>query len=262
MPFSGRPAQTTCTNASWVLIGPLGFSDSDEVRGDGGAQHVFAVTAGAIEIVLLPAVVGRLIDGVPRRLVVLVAQRRVGGCGLRRRRCRPARWQPGYQPPPGQHVSGAGFEAVSLGPVGRGVRLRGPAVGGAGSARRRWLGWFAAARRGSAPLAAGRRSQRRRRGRGVGCRIAPAGVGRSRRARLSATAAPSVPAPGRLARLAAARGEEDRSAVRPAAADRRRASIPSSCKTTLMILDFLSVWGPVRGQVHPSQRPRAGCRDL
>src|SRR5918992_4601804 len=51
------------------------------MRGDGGAQHILAVAAGAVEVVLLPSVVDDLSDGILGGLVVLVPERRVLGLG-------------------------------------------------------------------------------------------------------------------------------------------------------------------------------------
>ena len=78
MPFAGRRAD----RLDEQLLGidrTVRLQGHDEVGRDGRPQHVLAVTAGAVQVVLLPPVVGRLIDGVPRRLMVRVAQRRVGG---------------------------------------------------------------------------------------------------------------------------------------------------------------------------------------
>ena len=104
----------------------------DEVGRDGRPQHVLAVTPGAVQVVLLPPVVGRLIDGVPRRLMVRVAQRRLGGLrgGLGSIRVRPCcGWVVPVWAPAGVSVRWAG-----------GRRLRGAAALSAAWRRRRFGG--------------------------------------------------------------------------------------------------------------------------
>ena len=52
-----------------VAIWPEG---QDDTRGKGRPLAVFAVAAGALQTVLLPPLIGRGIDGIPRRPVIWV----------------------------------------------------------------------------------------------------------------------------------------------------------------------------------------------
>ncbi len=229
-------AHDVCTKASLVLIGPSGLSETMQVRRDRRAEHILAVTAGAVQVVLLPAVVDRLRHGVPGRLVVRVAERRVGRSAAA---CRLiAGRSTAY---PALRPSAGGLGGVSVRRRCRRLRrgaavvLRGGVGGLAGGA-----GWPRRDRLRGAGVPSGRRGS----GRAVSWRRCRRGVP-PRRCRLApAAAAASVPAAttdvrafGAVVHRMRRRAERaERRPCRPSAAGYRIAS--SCCSRPWTFLSF------------------------
>src|SRR6476659_1220572 len=69
----GRPAGADRLNKQLLGVArAIGFERHDQVGRDRGTLNVFPMTAGAVEVELLPPVVDLLRDGVSRRLMVLI----------------------------------------------------------------------------------------------------------------------------------------------------------------------------------------------
>ena len=116
MPLSGRPPHTVPEEDRLVGYRAVRLERDNEMGRDRRSQHVLSVAAGAIEVVVLPPLIGLGVHGIERRGVVGIAKRRLGRRGVGADAVLSVVALPGGVPPPPLVVlvlSGAAAAVVS-----------------------------------------------------------------------------------------------------------------------------------------------------